>query len=361
MGEFAINICFYTSDIYEAGGIGRVTSLIAGKLSEENNVFVLSLTASDKAMTRISENISVEVQFEGRISIRKHFCSCVKKTRAYIIRNQIDVLICSSEMLAPICALAVAGIKTQYFAWLHANIDIVAEYKLQGLCRMIAVKTAKKIIVLTEEMKEKYANRYHSINVSVIENPIDEQLIKPVKYARESKRIISVGRLVPAKNYEMLVDVANIVLKKHQDWSWDIYGDGQLRKQLQNRINQSGLTAWLHLRGAVDDIYDRYGDYSFLVMTSSYEGFPMVLLEGMANGLPLVAFDVTTGPKYIIHNNENGFLVPEISAKKMADVVEELIENKQKRLTMSMAAMKRREEFSVDSVLTKWESLLKSI
>lgn len=273
----------------------------------------------------------------------------------------MDVLICTSEMLAPICALAVVGTKCRYVAWLHANIDVTGEYRLQGMCRKIAAKTAKQLVVLTQEMRERYAERFHLSGIQAIGNPVDERLMAPATYAAQSRRILSVGRLVYAKNYEMLIDVADIVLKKHTDWSWDIYGDGRLRDALQTRIEEAGLAGRLRLMGAVDDIYDRYGEYAFLVMTSRYEGFPMVLLEGMARGLPLVSYDISTGPKYIITHGENGFLVSDMSAKGMAEAVEKLIENEDKRRAMSEANLKKREAFSLEAVLTEWEKVLQRL
>lgn len=311
-----------------------------------------------KAEGRLPESVPVEVQFEHRISISKKFLSCVRKTRAYLVEHHIDVLVCANEMLAPVCALAVMGTGSCYIAWLHANIDVTTEYRFQGLCRRLAVKTASRIVVLTREMGERYISRYPKADVWVIGNPVDERLMRPVHYAGQSRKIISVGRLVAAKNYEQLIDVAEIVLKAHPEWSWDIYGDGRFRERLRKKIECVGLTERLRLMGEVDDVYDRYPDYAFLVMTSSYEGYPMVLLEGMACGLPLVAFDITTGPSYMIDHGKNGLLVPELSTPKMAEAVEKLIQNEEKRQAMSRASVEMRTRFSSDAVLARWREVL---
>lgn len=319
------------------------------------------MTAQRQNTAKLIETIHVDVQFNQAISLSKNFCSCVKKTRAYIKEHNIDVLVCTSEMLAPVCAIAIIGTKTRYLVWLHANIDVVGEYRFQSLCRKIALKTASRVIVLTPEMREKYNNKFGNSNVQVIGNPIDNHLMTPVRYDAQAKKIISVGRLVYAKNYDMLIEVANIVLKEHPEWSWDIYGEGNLRERLQAKIDNSDLHKQLHLMGSVENIYDRYSDYAFLVMTSKYEGFPMVLLEGMARGLPLVAFDITTGPKYIIRNKENGLLVSEVSVEKMASAVRELIVDESERVAMSEANLRIRDAFCLDSALTAWREALQCV
>ena len=105
--------------------------------------------------------------------------------------------------------------------------------------------------------------------------------------------------------------VASEVLPKFPDWQWDIFGQGEDLEELIRLAKEAQIDEQMHFNGQVTDLYERYKQYSIMVMTSRYEGFPMTLLEGIGNGLPLVSFDIPTGPSEIIDDGENGYLLQE--------------------------------------------------
>ena len=140
------------------------------------------------------------------------------------------------------------------------------------------------------------------------------------------------------KNFDRLLEIAKKLEERETNWHWDIYGDGEERKQLEEKIEKLGLGKRVSLKGAVNDLYTRYRQYMAVVMTSRYEGFPMVLIEGAANGLPMIAFDVRTGPKEIIRNGENGFLINSEDDDGMVDAIVKLMNNQQLRIKMSKAS-----------------------
>ena len=113
--------------------------------------------------------------------------------------------------------------------------------------------------------------------------------------------------------------------------------------------------------GNRSDLYTLYGEYAFCVMTSRYEGFPMTLLEASSNRLPLVAFDVPTGPDEIINDGINGYLVPADNDQLMKERIESLMEDASLRRAMSEEAYKTSEAFDTERILPKWRSLLKEV
>ena len=150
-------------------------------------------------------------------------------------------------------------------------------------------------------------------------------------------------------------------MPKYPDWSWDVFGDGDLKEVLQKQINDSGLTANLTLKGQVSDLYDRYREYAFMVMTSRYEGFPMTLIEGAANRLPLVSFDIPTGPDEIIMDGMNGYLIDKNSDGDMINKIIKLMDDTELRENMSDKVYELTKVFSTEKVLEEWETLFAAL
>ncbi|MCH5279575.1 MAG: glycosyltransferase [Christensenellaceae bacterium] len=354
-----MRICFYTSDIREFGGIGRATRIIAERLVKLGEwVGIVSLTCSEAGAEMPKILTSLHVQFDERVRLRRVFFKCVQNLRAYLKANRIDVLVCTMEMLSPVCAAAVRGLQTKYVCWLHSDADVYNEYGFQRQCRFIAVKSAAAIIAVNDRMAEQLERKYRIHDITCILNPVDERLLsKQIDYKLDSMRIISVGRLSYQKNFELLADVAKLVFERHPEWRWDIYGEGGNRESIERRIEENGLAGRLNLMGAVSNIYERYPEYAMQVMTSRYEGFPMALLEGMACGLPLISFDMAS-VRRIIRDGKNGFLIMPHDVEGMAERICALIERPELRAEMSVQNELYRHEFDVGRITENWLKLL---
>ena len=212
-----------------------------------------------------------------------------------------------------------------------------------------------EFIVLTEEDKE----NWHNKKIKSIPNFIN---FIPEKSSNcENKKIISVGRLEYQKGYDILINVWNIISKKYPNWILEIYGEGIERESLQNKINKLGLEKSFILKGAVKNIQDKYLESSIYVMSSRYEGMPMVLLESMAYGLPVVSFDCPCGPKDIIKDNEDGFLVKFGNIEQMAEKIEKLILDEEKRKFFGKNARKNIQRYSQDKIMNQWKELFESL
>lgn len=159
----------------------------------------------------------------------------------------------------------------------------------------------------------------------------------------------------------MLVKAFAPVAKKHPDWSLDIFGDGEMMPTVKELVRELGLEQQVHLMGMCDDLHQRYGQYSMYVMPSYREGLPLALLEAKANRLPIVSFDIMTGPREIVRDRIDGILVPPYELDAMSDAMCRLIEEKALRLEMAERSQDNLEKFSRKTILNQWTALIEEL
>lgn len=356
-----MKICFFIDDYSAVGGIQRVTSMVSSYLAKDNDVHVVSMYQEhgDQNDTLYSENVYLKTLIPGEKKYIQQCFKMVKLLKNYIKNNNIDILIATSEMLSPYCYLAIKGTHTKYIVWTHTPPLNNSEAKLQKIFKRLGVKTSSLTISLTEKSSNELKELYNVNHVTYIPNPIDPKIIREVNYDSNSKKIITVGRICYQKYYEKLVEVAALILPDNKDWSWDIYGDGEIDR-LKNLIKEKRLDSQINLMGNVKDMYSRYKNYSFQVMTSRFEGFPMTILEGLGCGLPIVSFNIP-GVDEIIKDKRNGYLIKPYDASEMAEVINNLIINKDTRKQISSNNVNDRNDYSIDATCILWKKILNGV
>lgn len=172
-----------------------------------------------------------------------------------------------------------------------------------------------------------------------------------------AKRVIAVGRLDYQKGFDRLIMAWEKVRESMPDWRLDIFGQGEWKDMLQLMIDERGLQNCVRLNEPTKNIGEEYAESSMLVMSSNYEGFPMVMIEAMACGLPAVSFDFKCGPKDIIRHGVNGLLVKNGDIQGLADAMMTLMGDEVLRKQMSVEARLVTETYSEEKVMGKWVSL----
>lgn len=219
------------------------------------------------------------------------------------------------------------------------------------------IKKYDNVVVLTNE--DKMLNWSHNKKVTVIPNPVTFQSVKTTD--RISKKIITLGRLVDEKNQISLINAFQDVVKRHPDWTLEIYGEGGLRKLLQKEIEAKGLSDNVKLMGCHPNPRELYLDSSIFVLSSKFEGFGLVLIESMECGVPVVSYDCPFGPKDIITDGVDGFLVPSGNEEIMAEKICYLIEHPEERMKMGRAAKVKADNYSTNKITAQWMSLFNSL
>lgn len=218
------------------------------------------------------------------------------------------------------------------------------------------VRRFDKFVVLTEEDRTYWGN---IDNITVIPNA---RTFTPDHMAdMESRKVIAVGRYTFQKGFDRLVEAWRLVVSEFPDWKLEIIGDGEDRNLLKSMIERYGLEDSLSLVPTNSEIEKHYLDSSVYVMTSRYEGLPMVLLEAQAFGLPIVSFRCKCGPADVVEDGRTGFLVAEGDVEAFAMQLKKVMADVDLRRKMSENALVASQRFAVEPVMTRWGELFKSL
>jgi len=209
------------------------------------------------------------------------------------------------------------------------------------------------IIVLNEDEK-KYVR---TNNAFVIPNPVEPQQIHS---ELKSNKVIAAGRISPVKGFDQLISAFAIVHKTNPSWILDIYGQDYLdtADQLKCQISALGLENVVFLRESVNDLPSLMADYSIYAMSSETECFPMVLLEALSVGLPVVSYDCPNGPRNIVSDRKDGILVHQNNIEELAAALNLLMNDEDLRQKMGDNGRKNVDRFLPDEIMKRWQTLL---
>lgn len=198
------------------------------------------------------------------------------------------------------------------------------------------------------------------VNVVCIPNGIPA--VKGPRSDNSSRVVVAAGRLAPQKGFDRLIPAWAQVREKHPDWELRIFGGGRLKRELEQLIAEHRLEGSVRLMGYTDRLPEEMAKGSFYVMSSRFEGFPMVLLEAMATGLPVVSFDCPNGPRDLISEGKDGFVVPNGNVRALAGGINKMIELRDDvRRSFGEAAFEKAEQYRVDAVAVRWERLFEDL
>ena len=218
------------------------------------------------------------------------------------------------------------------------------------------VRKLDALVVLTNQDKKDWE---HLLPVYVIPNSFPFYPEYPSTC--ENKQAIIVGRYNSAKGYNYLIGAWREVHKSYPEWIINIFGSGEYEDKVRKQINDYGLQDIVIMNNPTDTIMEEYLKSSIYVMSSVFEGFAMVLLEAMACGLPCVSFDCPYGPRNVITDGEDGFLVDYLNSKALADSICKLIENEGLRKQMGKNGRNNVLRYSRESIMPQWITLFESI
>ncbi|NEG89724.1 glycosyltransferase family 4 protein [Bifidobacterium aerophilum] len=359
-----LHVAFFSGDITRSGGTENVSIMIANALADRQDPdirisFISLFEEKSEPFFPIDPRIGRFTVYPTVTHGIQHYFDTVRRLKRIVKDQHVDILV-DIDGILDIYSLPLkrsTGVKV--ISWEHFNYHQNPGVPYRKLTRRWAARKADAIVTLTEADKKLYEDNAHpKCPVIAIPNPMQQITPEPV-YDADSRTIVSSGRLTYQKGFDMLVDVAAQVLPKHPDWRWLVLGEGEDRPMLEEKIAKAGLGKQLILKGRVDNMADYYRKAAMFVMTSRFEGLPMVLLEAKAYKLPIVSFDCETGPAEIVIDGVNGDLVKTGDIADMAERVSLLINDGERRVRYSAHADEGMDCFDRASIIAQWNRLLK--
>jgi glycosyltransferase involved in cell wall biosynthesis len=201
----------------------------------------------------------------------------------------------------------------------------------------------------------------------IIHNPLtpdhenaDESSL-PVGTNLGQKLLVAMGRLTYVKGFDLLLSAFASVAEKYPDWNLVIIGEGELRSELEAQREQLGLSQRVLLCGQLVNPFPFLRRAQLFVLPSRSEGFPNVLIEAMACGVPVIAANCPSGPSEIVRDGENGLLVPTEDVAALAAALERLMSDESERARLSGDSDEVQELFGIKKVTEAWEQLLQQV
>lgn len=379
---------YCTPALYSAGGVERIVSYKASYLAEQLGYDITIIVTEGKGREcffPLSDKVRVinfELGFEDlwkATFLRKVFLY-LSKQRKYkkklsaelmriqpditisMLRREINFLTSLKDGSKKIGELHVNRANYRNFEANDSNIlkRLFAKFWMGSLVRKL--KGLDQLVVLTDKSKASWPELS---NVTVIPDPISMPIIRvkerSCKGVRSTKRVVTIGRYVYQKGYDLLLKAWAEVEKHYTDWTLDIYGMGDQTEYRQLMADLCIDVDRCHLNGPVDDVGEVYQNSSIFVLSSRFEGFGLVLVEAMACGLSVVSFDCPAGPDEIITDGYDGLLAPSGDVKFLAQKLMLLMADEKLRTRLSQNARQSAQRYEMYSIAGKWVDLFNKL
>lgn len=354
-----MNIAFLINSLAQAAGTERVTSIIANELVKRGFKVDLFIVRNEgKPFFYLAPEINLHyLSQERNTNIYLHYPVNVYRIRKLLVSRKIDIIIdvCSAMSLMSIPATLFT--KAKVITWEHFNANVNWNPITSPAARKLAAALSYKIVTLTQADSEVFQKRYKAKNTTVIPNPITIRIDS--KTDLKSKTVLAVGRFEHQKGFDMLLQAWKHCRCKEFGWKLKIVGSGSLKEELEKQIYADKISDTVELQNPVEDVSSLYRDASLFVMSSRFEGLPLVLIEAMAMGLPIVSFDCETGPRDIVKDRVTGRLLPAFDIVAMSKTIDELTSNQALLEEYSINSITYSKKFDINPIIVSWEKLIK--
>lgn len=364
-------IGFVNFDMSTRGGAQQVLHNIVNALcsdpftKEEYEIYVISLIhEKQKCAYCLDERIHYVNILNDKGRIRDVIFRAGKAFRKYCRENEIQLLFYVGAYAGLCGGLLGRRLKMPKVFCDHGALLNQWDERPARIMRTIGSKYSEKTVVLTKQSEDAYYDKfsYAPGRVITIYNWIDDQILDNAgEYDSDSRKILTAGRFSKEKGMDLLVDVAVKLKHKTGDFVWEVYGDGDMFQEIKERVEKEGLAEHVKLMGLTSEMERCYQGHCMYVLTSYREGLPLVLLEAKANHLPLVSFDIISGPAEIITDGQDGVLVPPYDTEFMADRIQELLQDREKRVQMSENSSRNLKSFEKEKILNQWKELIEEM
>ncbi|MDE5779717.1 MAG: glycosyltransferase family 4 protein [Lachnospiraceae bacterium] len=355
-----MKIGFLIGNMSHTGGTERVLQLIANGLNQRGyQIVVISMWGKKELAFPLNKQIKrYRLAVEYPKGIEKNLKNIVSlyqivKKEQITVLIDVDLILTFYSLPVKLCLPELRRISWEHFNYYY---QFRKNNRIRRLAMRMAARFSDVVLVLSKEDKSYYSNHLNIHGrLCQIYNPNTYEGVVGGK--TETKMVFAAGRLTKAKGFDYLLQSWELLEQDFPDWKLVIAGDGEEKEALLRSKREKKLKS-VDFIGCVADIESYYKKAAFFVLPSRNEGFGMVLIEAMAYKKPVVSFDCKAGPRDIIKDGENGFLVSTGDYQSFAAKMRILMESEELRKRMGEKAQKSTQRFDIERILAKWEDLL---
>jgi len=353
--------------VYKMSGVGGVEKITSEKINAwiESFGYDVVLITKNEVEAPFFYNINekckrynLNVPAKLRSGVKNYMKNIPSAFKLYIELNKVM----RSEKI-DVLFTTMRGIDSLVVPFVKIRIPKVSEIHGSGfahnrkawILKSLIINRYKKIVVLNKSEVDYYPLN----NITVIPNFIDNS---DYNYSKNDKKniIISAGRISREKQFDHLIDIWSIIASKYDQWEVHLYGDGPI-EILREKINAMSLQNSFKIFPSTAQIKNKMQDASIFALVSATEAFPMVLLEAMNAKLPIISYDSPNGPKSIVTDGKDGFIVPLNNKISFAEKLELLINDALLRENFIENQKMKLDMFSKKRVMNQWNDLILEI
>ena len=350
-------------------------SLMANWWAEQgNDITVITIAGverdfyeTDANITRVALNLmhdrrnaldAIRANFTRVRALRK----AVQVTRPHLVISFVDI----TNILV---ILATRGLGIPVIISERTSPKHFAAGRVAKTLRPFVYPKASMLVMQSEALRHWGEKIMHwDTRVTVIANPVLSPSINeaarqypPTWWRLGRKHVLAIGRLDAGKGFDMLLEAFQRALGENPLWDLVIMGDGPARKQLEDARSRLGLDKRVFLPGRVEHPWDVASRAEIFVLSSRYEGFPNVLLEAMAHGVPCVSFDCPVGPGQIVRDNQDALLVPAENMDALAAAISRVADSEELQRRLGSAARKSVQRFDPVHIMREWDEMIEKL
>lgn len=333
-----------------AGGAERVVTILARRLINKNFSVDILLLQDDVMHYDVPDGVNVIClntkgmnHFQRLKSIRK-FLKTIKKDKPILVPFQDS---CLKNIL-----LAKVGLGIPVIATERNNPFIKGETKWARFKASIPFRFSNFAVFQTPDAR-KYYSGLKDKKCKVIPNPIASVNLR-WQGNIDPNKLISVCRLHSQKNLPMLIDAIEIVKKTYSNVKVNVYGEGELRKSLEEKIKDKDLQDNISLCGRTDSVHQKMAESSIYLCSSNFEGISNSMLEAMSIGMPIISTDCPIGGAKMMLHDGAGILTSVGNSEEFAKAILKILDNPEEGQRMAEKALEESKKYSESFILESW-------
>lgn len=391
-----MKICFLTYSIFNLGGIQRVVSVISSELANNNEVDILCTCDEYKINRNLYKlNDRINVNIDSSLVKKSFVASFVyrilkkinKETKLfnnnkmkkileliyfpnkiqnnfikYLNSKEYDVVIGVGGENSILLGIISDKLHSKTMGWQHNSYDAYLKTKGEYFWNQDTlfneyIPKLDRYIVLTEYDKKMFL-KYNNIKSDVIYNP--KSFTSTSKSKLEKKQFMAAGRFTYQKGFDLLIESFREFADFNNEWNLIIIGDGEEKENIQKLINKYNLNDRIIMHSFTENIEKFFLESSALLLSSRWEGMPMIVLESLEMGVPIISYDITA-IQPLIENRKEGIIVEKYNTKKFAEAMNEITESHKFREKLSKNAINKANKFTIDKIGMEWMEVLNNL